>query len=164
MSIQIDPSFMELYEHSIPPGRAAGNNPSNELEVNVIFTDHQRTLAALRTAGALAHRLQARINLLVPQGVPYAFPLTSPPVPIQFTERRLLDLVDQGSSQEFLDTSVQIYLCRDWRPCLLQALKPQSLVVIGGRARWWPTKATRLARMLRSAGHKVIFADSSQCL
>jgi hypothetical protein len=158
MSIQIDRSFMELCEHSIPPVSAAENNPSNELEVNVIFTDHQRTLAALKTAGALAHQLHARVNLLVPQGVPYALPLTSPPVPIQFTEQRLLDLAEQGAQE--LDTSVRLYLCRDWQLCLLQTLKPQSLVVIGGRARWWPTEERRLARMLQFFGHKIIFVES----
>src|ERR1700693_4825039 len=73
-------SSMELWERSIPPDRAAENNPGNELEINVIFTDDQGTLSALRTAGALAHQLQAHINLLVPRVVPYAFPLASPPV------------------------------------------------------------------------------------
>jgi hypothetical protein len=78
MSNHIDRSSMELWERSIPPGRAAENNPSNELEINVIFTDHQGTLSALRTAGALAHQLQAHIHLLVLRVVPYAFPLASP--------------------------------------------------------------------------------------
>ena len=157
MSNHIDRSSMELWERSIPPGRTAENDPSNELEINVIFIDHQGTLSALRTAGALAHQLQARINLLVPRVVPYAFPLASPPVSSQFTERRLLDLAHRGAQGPMV-ISVQVYLCRDRRLCLLEALKPQSLVVVGGRARWWPTKETKLARMLQSAGHQVIFA------
>jgi hypothetical protein len=150
-------SSMELWERSIPPDRAAERNPGNELEINVIFTDHQGTLSALRTAGALAHQLQAHINLLVPRVVPYAFPLASPPVSIQFTERRLLDLARQGAQGPVV-ISVQLYLCRDRRLCLLEALNPQSLVVVGGRERWWPTKETKLARMLQFAGHQVIFA------
>src|ERR1700730_7804985 len=150
-------SSMELWESSIPPDRAAENNPGNELEINVIFTDDQGTLSALRTAGALAHQLRAHINLLVPRVVPYAFPLASPPVSIQFTERRLLDLARQGA-QASVVVSVRLYLCRDPRLCLLEALKAQSLVVVGGRARWWPTKETKLARMLQFAGHHVIFA------
>src|SRR6266849_8967572 len=150
-------SSMELWERSIPPDRAAENNPSNELEINVIFTDPHGTLSALRTAGALAHQLRAHINLLVLRVVPYAFPLASPPVSIQFTERRLLDLAHRGAQGPMV-ISVQVYLCRDRRLCLLKALKPQSLVVVGGRARWWPTKETKLARMLQFAGHRVIFA------
>jgi hypothetical protein len=148
---------MDLWERSIPPDRAAENNPSDELEINVIFTDHQGTLSALGTAGALAHQLQAQINLLVPRVVPYAFPLASPPVSIQFTERRLLDLAHRGAQGPMV-ISVHVYLCRDRRLCLLEALKPQSLVVVGGRARWWPTRETKLARMLQFAGHQVIFA------
>ena len=77
MSNHIDRSPMELWERSIAPGGAAENNPTNELEINVIFTDHQGTLGALKTAGALAHQLRAHINLLVPRVVPYAFPLAS---------------------------------------------------------------------------------------
>jgi hypothetical protein len=148
---------MELWERSIPPDRAAENNPGNELEINVIFTDHQGTLSALRTAGALAHQLQAHINLLVPRVVPYAFPLASPPVSIQFTEGRLLDLARQGAQGDTV-ISVQLYLCRDPRLCVLEALNPQSLVVVGGRERWRPTKEIKLARMLQFAGHHVIFA------
>jgi hypothetical protein len=150
-------SSMELWERSIPPDGAAENNPGNEIEINVIFTDHQGTLSALRTAGALAHQLQAHISLLVPRVVPYAFPLARPPVSIQFTECRLLDLARQGARDPMV-ISVQLYLCRDRRLCLLEALNPQSLVVVGGRERWWPTKETKLARMLQFAGHQVIFA------
>src|SRR5205807_6174084 len=80
-----------------------------------------------------------------------------PPVSIELTERRLLDLARQGAQGPVV-ISVQLYLCRDRRLCLLEALKPQSLVVLGGRARWWPTKETKLARMLQFAGHHVIFA------
>ena len=158
MSSPIDRSSAELCERSIPPGRAAETIPGNELEINVIFTDHRGTLGALKTAGALAHQLRAHINLLVPRVVPYAFPLASPPVSIQFTERRLLDLAHRGAQGPMV-ISVQVYLCRDRRLCLLEALKPQSLVVVGGRARWWPTKETKLARMLQFAGHHVVFAS-----
>jgi hypothetical protein len=153
----IDRSSMDLWECSIPPDRAAETNPGDKLEISVIFTDHQGTLSALRTAGALADQLQAHIILLVTRVVPYAFPLASPPVSIQFTERRLLDLAHRGAQGPIV-ISVQLYLCRDPRLCLLEALKPRSLVVVGGRARWWPTKETKLARMLQFAGHRVIFA------
>src|ERR1700692_2362073 len=153
MSNHIDRSPMELWERSIPPGGAAENNPTNELEINVIFTDHQGTLGALKTAGALAHQLRAHINLLVPRVVPYAFPLASPPVSIQFTERRLLDLARQGAQGPMV-MSVQLYLCRDRRLCLLEALNPQSLVVVGGRERWGPTKQTKMVRVIHFAGRQ----------
>src|SRR5216683_2041838 len=139
MSNHINLSSTDLWDCSVPPGRAAETNPDNELEINVIFTDHLGTLGALRTAGALAHQLRAHINLLVPRVVPYAFPLASPPVSIQFTERRLLDLAHRGAQGPIV-ISVQLYLCRDPRLCLLEALEPRSLVVVGGRARWCQPK------------------------
>src|SRR5437868_606712 len=119
MSNHIGRTSMELWESSIPPSRAVENKPGNELEINVIFTDRQGTLSALRTAGALAHQLQTHVNLLVPRVVPYAFPLATPPVSIQFTERRLLDLARQGARDPMV-ISVQLYLCRDRRLCLLE--------------------------------------------
>jgi hypothetical protein len=157
MSDHIDRIFIDLWQLSATPGRAAEANPSAALEVNVIFTDSQGTVAALKTAGALARNLGASINLLDPQVVPLAFPLTSPPVSIEFSEQRLFDLVSQGA-QGPLDTSVRLLLCRDRRQCLLQALKPQSLVVIAGRKSWWPTKEQKLAEILQSEGHQVLFA------
>lgn len=89
---------------------------------------------------------------------PLRIPRSSPQVSIQFTERRLLDLACQGA-QGSVVISVQLYLCRDRWLCLLEALKAQSLVIVGGRARRWPTKETKLARMLQFAGHHVNFAD-----
>jgi len=77
-----------------------------------------------------------------------------------YTEQRLLDLAYRGA-QGPLETSVQLYLCRDKRQALLRALKPKSLVVIGGKARWWPTKESKLAGVLRSIGHQVVVANSN---
>ena len=151
------PKLLELWARSVTQDRAAEADPSTDLEVNVIFTDDEGTLTALKTAGALAHNLRARINLLVFQVVPLAFPLQRPPVSIPFTEQRLLDLASQGA-QGPLDTTVHLYLCRDMRQVLLQVLRPKSLVVIGGRKSWWRTKESRLARRLRSEGHEVVFA------
>ena len=53
------------------PGKSAAG-----LNIDVIFTSIETTLAALRQAGTLAHKLGARITLVVPQVVPY--PLPSP--------------------------------------------------------------------------------------
>jgi len=54
---------------------------------------------------------------------------------------------------------VQLYLCRDDMDTLNKILKPHSLVVVGGRTRFWPTQAQRLARRLRKSGHEVILTE-----
>jgi len=135
-----------------PPERDA----ESQMEVAVVFTSVKATLAALRTAGALASRLRYRITLVVPQIVPYPLPLTSPPMLLDFSERQFRVLAGQSP----VDTVVRIYLCRDRMDALVQMLKPRSLVVVGGRRRWWPTEETRIARRLRRAGHEVIFTET----
>jgi len=129
----------------------------SELEINVIFTDTESTLAALRLAGDLACNLGARIHLLIPHLVPLYFPLTRRPVSIPFTQQRLLELARRGA-QRGLEPAVHLYLCRDQQQVLSRVLKPESLIIIGGMQRWWPTRESKLARMLRSEGHRVIVA------
>ncbi|MEO8097929.1 MAG: hypothetical protein ABI811_09530 [Acidobacteriota bacterium] len=126
------------------------------LNIAVAFTTVEATLAALRKAGTLANRLGAHITLLVPQVVPYPLPLESPPVLLDWNERRFRVI----SAASPVDTTVHLYLCRDGAATLLNALRPRSMVVLGGRKRWWPTSETKLARKLRNAGHEVIFVET----
>lgn len=124
------------------------------LNISVIFTAVEPTAAALRMAGALAGGWNAHITLVVPQIVPYPLPLASPPVLLDFHERRLQEL----ASRSPVETTVSVYLCRDREETLVSVLKPGSLIVLGGKRRWWPTAEGRLAKVLRRAGHEVIFA------
>jgi len=114
-------------------------------------------MAALRTAGALARQLGGRITLMVPEVVPFHLPLNKPPILRYWNERRFRVLA-AGCPVE---TSVRFYLCRDRDETLANALKPQSLVVIGGKKkRWWSTPESRLAARLRSLGHEVILTET----
>jgi hypothetical protein len=128
-----------------------------KLEVNVVFTEAKATMGALKVAGVLAKDLRAKIRLLAPQAVPFGFPLESPPVAVDHTEKLLLDLASQGM-QGPIETTVHLYLCRDRLDTLGQVLKPNSLVIVGGKS-WWPNDASYLARMLRSIGHHVILVS-----
>ncbi len=104
----------------------------------------------------MAISLGASITLLVPQVVGYALPLESPPVLVEFNERRFRQI----ASQSPVETNVQIYLCRNKFETLASVLTSRSLVVVGGRKRrWWPTRDEALARDLRRAGHEVIFQE-----
>jgi hypothetical protein len=148
-------------EKTLAPAPARPENPPvaeahHRLDVAVVFTSVDPTLRALKEAGALAERLESRITLLVPQVVPFPLPLTSPPVLLDFNERRFSVL----ASQSPVETSVCIFLCRDRWGALQAALKPRSLVVIGARKGWWPRPETRLARQLRRAGHEVVVVET----
>ena len=124
------------------------------LEITVVFTNTRATLTALRTAAGLAASLAARITLLAPQVVPFPLPLSSPPVSLQWSRRRFHELV----AGQPVETNVDICLCRDATEFLLGALKPRSIVVIGGRKRWWPTAENTLANQLCAEGHEVVLA------
>lgn len=138
------------------PPRLEPAEETSKLNVFVIFTSVDATLQALKEAGNLAHQLNGRIMLVAPQVVPYPLPLTSPPVLLDWNERRLRVIANQSE----VETIVRIYLCRDRWQALEQVLRPHSVVVVGGRKRWWPTRESRLARRLRHAGHEVILTKT----
>jgi hypothetical protein len=127
-----------------------------KLNISVIFTSAESTLAALKRAGTLAGNLGARVMLLVPQVVPYPLPLESPPVLLDWNERRFHAIAKASP----VETVVRLYLCRDSLETLMDALNPRSLVVIGSRKqRWRFTRERKLARELRRAGHQVILTE-----
>jgi hypothetical protein len=143
--------------------RASGQPSSPEradddqrLNITVVFTSVEATLAALRKAGDLASSLGGRITLVVPQVVPYPLPLESPPVLLDWNDRRFHVIAAESP----VETIVRIYLCRSALDTLQGVLPAHSPVVIGGLRRFWPTREKRLARQLRHAGHEVIFTES----
>jgi hypothetical protein len=128
------------------------------LEVNVIFTDPAATAVALQYAASLARNLSGSITLRAPLVVPQRLPLEESPVSVRFMERTLADLVCP-LQRDAAEINVHLYLCRDRLETLLQVLSLDSLVVIGGRKRWWPTEESRMAKVLRSKGHRVVFVS-----
>src|SRR5215472_6279230 len=139
------------------PARPAVEAPEPKLNISVVFTSVPYTLAALKAAGSLSNRLAAQITLIVPQVVPHPLPLESPPVLLDWNERRLKVIAEESP----VETKVNLYLCRDRLQTLNSVLAPHSLVVIGGPRRWWPTQEKKLARQLRRAGHEVVLVDGT---
>ena len=125
------------------------------LELYVIYTDTPGTRAALQMADELGNKLGAQIKLLVPWEVPYTLSLTKPAVSVEFLERQVRNLA--GNAR--LEIAAHIYLCRDKRQALKFLLRPNSLIAVGGKKRWWPTAAQKLTRDLEKDGHHVIFAE-----
>ncbi len=138
------------------PEHPSSAAPETQLDIDVVFTSVPATLTALKKAAELAHRLGGHITLLVPQVVPFPLPLESPPVLLDWNERRFQMIAEESP----VETTVHLYLCRDRQAALLKVLRRNSLVVLGGPGGWWPTSERRLARSLRKAGHEVIFAET----
>jgi len=146
---------LSAFPHETEGHPPVGKQDEQRLEVFVIFTDAPGTRAALEMAEELAQKLEAHIKLLVPYEVPYNLPLTEPAVPVEFLEGQIRNL----ACDTRLEVAAHIYLCRHKRRTLEILLRPHSLIVVGGRKRWWPTSAQELGRNLEKAGHHVIFAE-----
>ncbi len=148
--LAIDKVSAPTIEH---PWSPAEEGAHQKLNVSVVFTSVKSTLGALKEAGRLASNLRVNIVLVVPQTVPYPLPVEAPPVTVEYSEKRFRVI----ASESQVETSVQIYLCRDRFKALTSVLRPGAIVVLGGRKRWWPTKDEILARKLSRAGYEVVF-------
>ena len=144
---------MKLAVHvSAPVSTPEVQNP--ELEVNVVYTRLPGAAKSLDVASGLARGLGARVTVHVAQVIPYPLELKSPQVPVQFAEQQLLAM----AGEQPVETNIRIYLCRDLTETIRQVLKPGSVVIVGGRKRWWPIREQRLAAALRRDGHRVILS------
>jgi hypothetical protein len=132
------------------PGKEQGR-----LGVNVLFTTHAGTLAALRSVSRLGASLNVLPNVLMPYVVPYSLPFDWRAVPEGFLEEKIRALSRESPTA----LRVRIYLCRNTRETLRRILQPRSLVVVGGRRRWWPSHEQRLVRALKKSGIDVIFVN-----
>src|SRR5690242_10868337 len=142
---------MELLPRDAVPWHLVGKGEEG-LSITVFFSGWKATLAAIEKAVDLASQLGANIRVLIAEVVPYALPIECPRVDPQFRARAFQEF----SSRKGVEVHLDIWLCRDRRECLQQALEPHSVVVIGGRKCPWPTRHGRLRRMLEHAGHHVI--------
>jgi hypothetical protein len=143
--------------------RDATDDEPKRLEVNLVFTDAQTTARALGAVESLARDLGACIRLRAPVVVPRQLPLDESPVSVRFVEGCLADLASRLAHDGF-ESTAHVYLCRDQAEALLQVLSANSLLVVGGKNRWWPTtRLGRLVKVLRSNGHRVVFIRSNGC-
>jgi hypothetical protein len=134
--------------HSAGPSR---------ITIFVLFTGVRKTLDALWSAGRLARDLNVHIEIIVPEIVPYPLPLDEPPVLRSFrNHRRYRTIVEQAG----IDTSIHVCLCREPREAVDRLLTPGSIVVIGTRHRWWPTREYRFGRWLRTKGYHVVLVGA----
>jgi hypothetical protein len=142
-------------EPTLPPTRTSDTHDLRTNAVYVVYTSMDETFAALRIAGGFAKTLNVPLILVHYRVVPYPLAVDRPTgvSPIhseQFLERLRVEEIDVVS---------RVYLCRDDGCAVGAALNLPSLVVVGGRRRWWPTKAQSWQRTLEAAGHYVVFVQ-----
>jgi hypothetical protein len=125
--------------------------PQRPLELVVPFTNPALTARALAAAAELAQGFEAVVTLMAVHVLPY-------PAPLECQEgirKRLeADLAAMARTSP-VAIRVKLIFARDREAAFLALLKPQSLVVIGTKDRWWRTREERLARRLTAGGHRV---------
>jgi len=128
--------------------------PGSAVEMHVIATTDEGTRSALAEAKRRVQGVDtARIVLLVPHPVSYA----APPDPEEATaiSEQYRALVTSAG----VDATVRVCFCRKREDAFRWMLGKRSLIVMGGRQRWWwPTAAERMAGRLKRQGHDVVFA------
>ena len=122
-------------------------------KVTVLYTSYELTREAMKTACTLALRLDAVIEIVAAEVVPYPMPLDRPPVPF----RSFIRCFESTLNQYPVKTELRVFLCRDQLEFLKQVLRPDSPVIMGVKATW-PTQDEKLVQSLRRAGYEVILA------
>jgi hypothetical protein len=147
--------FTPATEPRDAPSPERGSPAIRTTDVYVVFTSIDETLAAVRIAGDLAKALGVPLTLIFFRAVPYALHVDEPSgvSPVE-TDEFLNQVRSMG-----LDVRVRVYLCRDEKSAIPSAFRRHSLIVIGGRRRWWPARSERVCRELEAAGHFVVFVD-----
>ena len=126
-------------------------------QVYVVFTDLDETLLAVRVAKRLASAIGGGVTVVhfrpIGFGAPLEHPAGSSPVETDAFRARL--------AAEDCDARVCVCLCRDARQAIRSVFDGHSLIVIGGRRRWWPTPSDRWRRMLEALGYLVVFVSGT---
>jgi hypothetical protein len=124
-------------------------------DVYVIFTSLDETLRAIRVARRLARAMKSGVTVVHFRPIGFGAPLEEPtgqsPVETEAFKARL--------EAEDCDTRLRVCLCRDARQAIPSVLPAHSLIVIGGRHRWWPTRSDRWRRTLEARGYVVVFVN-----
>ena len=125
--------------------------------VSVIYTGFDETLRAARVAADLATRMNVPLRVVHFRTVPRQLEVDRPnglsPIESEAFTTRLLE--------EGISARARVYLCRDEAKTVPYAFKPHSIVVIGGRHSWLPTRVERWRHELEDAGHFVLVVDPS---
>jgi hypothetical protein len=135
----------------IDPGTLDTGSAGAELEIVVPFTERALTEAVLKRASVLTAGLKATIRLVAVHAIPYPQPFHCPTALHAHLVEQLVDLASRCPVA--VDPKVVLARYRD--EGFRHVLKPASIVLIGSRKRFWPTREEKLARALARDGHMV---------
>jgi hypothetical protein len=121
------------------------SEPIRTEAVYVVFTGAPETRAAVSVARDLSRAIGAALTV------------------VDFCRARRLDReFSAWLRQSEITARTRVFVCRRPREAFAFAFRPHSLIVLGGRRRWWPTPSMRLRHALERAGHFVLFIDARE--
>jgi hypothetical protein len=149
-----------ILERELREGKPSGGGPafdcdSGRLNVTVVYTTVDGTLAALETAARLAKNLLAEITLVMVEEVYFRYPLDRSPVSPTFLQCLCVALIESANLDPG-EVKVEIHYCRDRMKCLQVRLREKSLVMIGAKRKGWARPERRLHAALARQGHDAI--------
>ena len=124
-------------------------------EVCVLFTTVQQTRQAVAVGHDLARALAATLTLIDLRVASY--PLQPDAPDADDPVKRLVQQLRWAGT----DIGARSFVCGADRQAIPLAFRPHSIIVIGARRSWLPTRTERLRRALESAGHFVLFVDET---
>ena len=131
-------------------GLALPSQSTDSAEIVVLYTGHDLTPAALEAARKLTDGLNFRLVLLAVHIVPYPLQLRA----LGTIEDRLRAELEAMAAASSLPVSARIVFARDINDAFRQFVRPESLVLIASRKRWWRTRPDRWAKELAARGFR----------
>jgi hypothetical protein len=117
----------------------------------VPYTEWSVTEALLKRAAALTAGLNVRLTLVAVNAIPYPSTFPGPTA----VHAHLVEQLKSLAGQCPMPVQAQVVLARSREEGLRYMLRPDSMVLVGTRKRFWRTAEERLAKMLVNDGHKV---------
>ena len=126
--------------------------------VHVVATTLSGTRAAMRAATALAKEVESRVHVIAARQVSSDSSSDQQSAAARAFAQEIMQWPETRSSR----ADVLPCLCKRLSD-VAQLLTPQSVVVIGGRSRWWwASREQRLADTLTAEGHRVLFVSADE--
>jgi hypothetical protein len=123
---------------------------TDSAEIVVLHTGAKLTPSAVTAATKLTEGLNFHLVLIAVHIVPYPLQLGVLAVVQKHLESELLRAAEASP----LPVTARIVFARDMTEAFRQSVKPESLVVIGSRKRWWRTQSEKWARELARGGFR----------
>jgi len=125
-------------------------------EIAVLYTGPELTPCALQAAANLTKGLNFRVVLIAVHIVPYPLQLSA----LSVMEEHLQTELRKAAEGSDLPVTARIAFARDLSEAFRQCVRPESLVVIASRKRWWRTRPERWARELARNGFRTALIQS----